>query len=162
AARRYCARYGNAASKARTGGVTEVNRIARRISSSAGSAGCSRRRSTPGSVPSGRATGESRCQSGSFAAARAQASNPLGLDTALRTREKEREMDRRHFLIGTAGLLGAAAAGCGQKEDEVASNPSPPRRPRPAALPPPAAGGPVTFGVIPKMLDNPVFTLAQR
>src|SRR5438874_1562478 len=71
-------------------------------------------------------------------------------------------MDRRRFLIGTAGLLGAAAAGCGQKEDQAAITPSPPPRPRRVAPPPPAPGGPTTFAIIPKMLDNPVFTLAQR
>src|SRR5438874_325096 len=73
-------------------------------------------------------------------------------------------MDRRRFLIGTAGLVGAAAAGCGQKEDEDVSRPIP-RPAHPAAPPPPAppaAGGSVTFAIIPKMLNNPVFTLAQR
>jgi ribose transport system substrate-binding protein len=70
-------------------------------------------------------------------------------------------MDRRRFLIGSAGLLGAAAAGCAPKEEPNVADPHPRPR-RPAAPPPTAATGGVTFAIIPKMLDNPVFTLAQR
>lgn len=63
-------------------------------------------------------------------------------------------MDRRRFIVGGAGLATAAAlGGCKSKEE-----------PAPAAGIPPgeAASAESTYVIIPKMLNNPVFTLAKR
>jgi ribose transport system substrate-binding protein len=60
-------------------------------------------------------------------------------------------MDRRSFVLGGAGLIGAAVSGCHRNEDESQSGqPSSPGRRH------------LTFAIVPKMLNNPVFTLAQR
>src|SRR5438874_9473098 len=64
-------------------------------------------------------------------------------------------MDRRNFLIGGAGLFGAAAAGCGPRHEEP---PPPPSRP----VSPAGQRKPAAYAIVPKMLDNPVFDLAKR
>jgi ribose transport system substrate-binding protein len=61
-------------------------------------------------------------------------------------------MDRRKFLIGGAGVLAGAAAGCGPRPEE-------PPPPRPVARPP--GRKPATYALVPKTLNNPVFNLAK-